>query len=42
MVAPIRKPHVFINGIELKNCPKCLENKELHMFAKDKSRRDGL
>ena len=42
MVAPIRKPHVFVNGIELKNCPKCLENKELHMFAKDKSRRDGL
>ena len=42
MVAPIRKPHVFINGIELKNCPKCLENKELHMFAKDKNRRDGL
>ena len=42
MVAPIRKPHVFVNGIEMKNCPKCLENKELHMFAKDKSRRDGL
>ena len=42
MVAPIRKPHVFINGIELKNCPKCLENKELHLFAKDKNRRDGL
>jgi hypothetical protein len=42
MVAPIRKPHVFINGIEMKNCPKCLGNKELHLFAKDKSRRDGL
>ena len=42
MVAPIRKPHVFINGIEMKNCPKCLENKELHLFSKDKSRRDGL
>lgn len=42
MVAPLRKPHVFINGIEMKNCPKCLENKELHLFAKDKSRRDGL
>ena len=42
MVARIRKPHVFINGIELKNCPKCLENKELPLFAKDKSRRDGL
>jgi hypothetical protein len=42
MVAPIRKPHIFINGIELKTCPKCLENKELHMFSKDKSRRDGL
>lgn len=42
MVAPIRKPHVFVNGIEMKNCPKCLENKELHLFAKDKSRRDGL
>ena len=42
MVAPIRKPHVFINGIEMKNCPKCLENKELSMFSKDKSRRDGL
>lgn len=26
----------------MKNCPKCLENKELHMFCKDKSRRDGL
>jgi len=42
MVVRIRKPHVFIDGIEMKNCPKCLENKELHLFAKDKSRRDGL
>jgi hypothetical protein len=38
----IRKPHVFIDGIEMKNCPKCLEAKELSMFANDKSRRDGL
>jgi hypothetical protein len=42
MVAPIRKPHVFVDGVELKHCPKCQELKELTEFCKDKTRRDGL
>ena len=41
-MARIRKPHVFVDGVELKHCPKCEELKELGEFCKDKSRRDGL
>lgn len=37
-----RKEHIFINDIELKNCPKCKQYLELHFFHNQKTKWDGL
>lgn len=37
-----RKPHKFINGVELKHCSKCNEWKDLTSFSKEKTPWDGL
>lgn len=39
---PAKKEHIFIDGIEFKECAKCHELKELKYFNKDKRRLDGL
>ncbi len=41
--APInKKEHIFINGIEHKNCPDCKQNKVLNQFVTNSKRWDGL
>jgi group I intron endonuclease len=42
MIAVNKKEHIFVDGIELKNCYKCNENKTLESFHKDKNRWDGF
>lgn len=41
-VAKNKKEHIFINGVEHKECSKCKENKILSEFVKNKNRWDGL
>lgn len=41
--APInKKEHIFVDGIESKQCAKCKEIKKLEEFVKNKQRWDGL
>jgi group I intron endonuclease len=41
-IAVNKKEHIFIDGVEHKNCYKCNQNKLLVDFCKDKNRWDGL
>jgi hypothetical protein len=41
-VSATRKPHIFINNIEHKNCSKCKQDKPLSEFGSYKTRWDGL